>query len=132
MLAQLMLAVKASPAPRPVPSPQPSRGLLDGLLSHLPQPWPPLWAFLIPLVVGVVVMPWAIGVLARAGMGQKIREEGPRSHMAKGGTPTAGGIVVIGLILLTLLILDRSRDVIPALVALLLAGGSGSSTTWSR
>ena len=124
-----MLAVKA-----------PQRGLLDSLLSHLPRPWPPLWAVLVPLFVGILVMPWAIGLLARAGMGQKIREEGPRSHMAKGGTPTAGGIAVIALVLMTLLLLDRSPRVIPALVALALAGGFGllddlvtvKSRAWSR
>ena len=109
-------------------------------LPHLPHPWVPLWAVLLPLVVGVVVLPWAIGVLARAGMGQKIREEGPRSHMAKGGTPTSGGIVVIALLLATLVLLDRSPRVVPAVAAVLLAGGFGllddlvtvKSRAWSR
>lgn len=120
----LVLAAKATPS----------------LLSRLPHPWPPLWAFLVPLLVGVLVMPWTIGLLARAGMGQKIREEGPRSHMAKGGTPTAGGIVVVGLVVLTALLLDRSTQVVPALLAVLLAGGFGllddlvtvKSRAWSR
>jgi len=109
-------------------------------LPHLPPPWPPLWAFLVPLVLGVLALPWAIGVLARAGMGQKIREEGPRSHLAKGGTPTAGGLVVIALLLVTLLLLDRSPRIFPALLALALAGGFGllddlvtvKSRAWGR
>ncbi|GAC1335930.1 MAG: phospho-N-acetylmuramoyl-pentapeptide-transferase [Candidatus Dormibacteria bacterium] len=94
-------------------------------LPHLPAPWPPLWAFLVPLVLGVAVLPWATGLLAKAGMGQKIREEGPRAHLAKGGTPTAGGLVIIALLLGTLALLDRSPRVYPALVALALAGGFG-------
>jgi phospho-N-acetylmuramoyl-pentapeptide-transferase len=107
---------------------------------RLPQPWPPLFAFLLPLVVGLVLMPWAIGLLARAGMGQKIREEGPRAHIAKGGTPTAGGVIVVGLMLLTVLVIDRSTVLGPALLGLLLAGGFGllddvvtvKSRAWSR
>ncbi|MDQ6748385.1 MAG: phospho-N-acetylmuramoyl-pentapeptide-transferase, partial [Candidatus Dormibacteraeota bacterium] len=95
---------------------------LFGWIQH---PWPPLWAVLVPLLLGVALMPWAIGRLARAGMGQKIREEGPRSHMAKGGTPTAGGLAVITLILLTVLLMDRSTSVLPALLALFLGGGLG-------
>jgi len=110
------------------------------LLVHLPRPWVPLWALLVPLLVGVVVLPFAIGVLARAGMGQKIREEGPRSHIAKGGTPTSGGLVVVALLLATLLLLDRSPRILPAIAALLLAGGFGllddlvtvKSRAWSR
>ena len=31
-------------------------------------------------------------------MGQRIREEGPQSHQAKGGTPVGGGLAVIGLV----------------------------------
>jgi phospho-N-acetylmuramoyl-pentapeptide-transferase len=75
-------------------------------------------ALLLPLVVGLVVMPWAIGVLSRHGMGQRIREEGPSSHQAKGGTPTAGGLIVIALILVTLVFIDRSRSLLPVLAAL--------------
>ncbi|MFN2465017.1 MAG: phospho-N-acetylmuramoyl-pentapeptide-transferase [Candidatus Dormibacteria bacterium] len=110
------------------------------MILRIPHPWPPIWAILIPLLIGVAVMPWAIGRLARAGMGQKVREEGPRSHMAKGGTPTAGGLAVIGLVLLTVLLLDRSTEVLPAMLALALAGGLGllddlvtvKSRSWTR
>jgi phospho-N-acetylmuramoyl-pentapeptide-transferase len=139
----LLLAAKASPSatsPVHAGAPVAQQSLQQQLFGWIPQPWPPLWAFLIPLLIGVVVMPWAIGRLARAGMGQKIREEGPRAHMAKGGTPTSGGLAVIGLILVTLALLDRSRLVIPALVALLLGGGLGllddlvtvKSRSWTR
>ena len=84
-----------------------------GLFEQLPRPWPPAVALLLPVVVGVVLMPWAIGLLSRHGMGQRIREEGPRSHLAKGGTPTAGGLAVIALILVTLILIDRSRSLLP-------------------
>ncbi|MFN2463349.1 MAG: phospho-N-acetylmuramoyl-pentapeptide-transferase, partial [Candidatus Dormibacteria bacterium] len=63
-----------------------------------------------------------------------------RSHMAKGGTPTSGGIVVIALVALGVLLLDRSPRVVPALLALLVAGAFGllddlvtvKSRAWSR
>jgi phospho-N-acetylmuramoyl-pentapeptide-transferase len=114
--------------------------VFDTFIGALPHPWPPLWAVLVPLVLGVVVMPWFVGRLARAGMGQKIREEGPRAHMAKGGTPTSGGLGVIALILVGVLLMDRSATIVPVLVALALAGGFGllddlvtvKSRSWTR
>ena len=33
---------------------------------------------------------------SRHGMGQEIRDDGPESHLAKQGTPTMGGTVIIG------------------------------------
>jgi phospho-N-acetylmuramoyl-pentapeptide-transferase len=141
----LLMAAKASPAPlkenvAPLLKPAAHQSFLDTVLAHFPQPWPPLWAFLLPMLIGIVIMPWAIGRLARAGMGQKIREEGPRTHMAKGGTPTSGGLAVIGLLLLTVLLLDRSPRIVPALLAILLGGGLGflddlvtvKSRSWTR
>ncbi|HEY8740758.1 MAG TPA: phospho-N-acetylmuramoyl-pentapeptide-transferase [Candidatus Dormibacteraeota bacterium] len=138
----LAALLAATPAPsRPVlHAPTVHHSLSDTLFGWIPQPWPPLWAFLIPLVLGIVVMPWVVGRLARAGMGQKIREEGPRSHMAKGGTPTSGGLAVIGLVVVTVALLDRSSSVVPALLAVLLGGGLGllddlvtvKSRSWTR
>ena len=125
------------PSPHSVAAPSPHHA---SLFDHIPQPWPPAVALLLPLVVGVVVMPWAIGLLARHGMGQRIREEGPQSHAVKGGTPTAGGLVVIALVLLTLLVIDRSRSLLPVLAALGLGAALGllddlvtvRSRAWTR
>ncbi|MEA2647106.1 MAG: phospho-N-acetylmuramoyl-pentapeptide-transferase, partial [Chloroflexota bacterium] len=88
-------------------------------------PWPPAAAVLLPFLVGLVLMPLFIGLLARAGMGQRIREEGPSSHLAKGGTPTAGGLAVILLLLLGLLMIDRRPEVLPVLAALVLGAALG-------
>src|SRR5438094_5616451 len=87
--------------------------------------WPPAFAVAVPFVLGVALMPWFIGRLSRAGMGQRIREEGPKGHLAKAGTPTAGGLLVIALILLTALLMDRSRAIQPVLGALVLGGAFG-------
>jgi len=48
-------------------------------------------SFLISLFLGPVVIP----VLKRLKVGQSIREEGPKSHYRKSGTPTMGGVIII-------------------------------------
>ncbi len=48
-------------------------------------------SFLIVLFLGPVVIP----LLKRLKVGQSIREEGPKSHLAKSGTPTMGGVLII-------------------------------------
>lgn len=48
-------------------------------------------SFLIALFLGPVVIP----VLKRLKVGQSIREEGPKSHYKKSGTPTMGGVIII-------------------------------------
>lgn len=52
-------------------------------------------ALLISLVVCILGMPLFIGWLRRRGIGQYIREDGPRAHLAKQGTPTMGGLVIV-------------------------------------
>jgi phospho-N-acetylmuramoyl-pentapeptide-transferase len=48
-------------------------------------------AMLICLLAG----PWLINLLRRKQIGQEIRTDGPQSHLAKQGTPTMGGILII-------------------------------------
>jgi len=48
-------------------------------------------AFLISMMVG----PWLIRRLQEFQIGQYIREEGPKSHQAKAGTPTMGGVLIV-------------------------------------
>ena len=54
-------------------------------------------AFLITLILGPILIP----LLKRLKVGQSIREEGPKSHYAKSGTPTMGGIIMVIALLLT-------------------------------
>ena len=54
-------------------------------------------AFLTALVFGFIFGPPLINVLRRRqGKGQPIRSDGPESHMAKSGTPTMGGLLIVG------------------------------------
>jgi phospho-N-acetylmuramoyl-pentapeptide-transferase len=48
-------------------------------------------AFLVTLVLGYPFVDY----LRRAGLGKKVRIEGPHTHLEKTGTPTMGGLVVV-------------------------------------
>src|ERR687887_268109 len=60
-------------------------------------------ALLISLVFGNRV----IEALRRLKVGQEIREEGPQAHQAKRGTPTMGGVLIIGSVLISTLLWAR-------------------------
>lgn len=81
--------------------------------------------FVVAVVVSALIYPAAIGILARARMGQQIREEGPQAHHAKAGTPTAGGLVFLLVALLLYVIVDRSRSGLFVLIGLILGGALG-------
>jgi phospho-N-acetylmuramoyl-pentapeptide-transferase len=42
-----------------------------------------------------VLGPWLIRKLREFQIGQHIREDGPKSHQKKAGTPTMGGVLII-------------------------------------
>jgi phospho-N-acetylmuramoyl-pentapeptide-transferase len=54
-------------------------------------------SFAITLLLGPILIP----VLRRLKVGQSIREEGPKSHYKKSGTPTMGGIIMIIALIIT-------------------------------
>ncbi len=85
----------------------------------------PLIVFVAALIVSALVFPAAIGRLARARMGQQIREEGPAAHLVKAGTPTAGGLVFLVVALVLYLVADRSLAGGFVLIALVLGGALG-------
>ena len=47
-------------------------------------------AFVIGLVISLVLGPIIIPILHKLKFGQNIRQEGPKSHFKKAGTPTIG------------------------------------------
>src|SRR5215217_6354351 len=48
------------------------------------------------LVIGLLLGPWFISYLrASQGRGQPIRADGPQTHLAKRGTPTMGGLLIL-------------------------------------
>jgi phospho-N-acetylmuramoyl-pentapeptide-transferase len=54
-----------------------------------------LVAALVALIASILTTPIAIKAFRRRGFGQEIRDDGPESHLAKRGTPTMGGAVII-------------------------------------
>jgi phospho-N-acetylmuramoyl-pentapeptide-transferase len=50
----------------------------------------------IALLVALIGTPLLIGWLHARGIGQQIREEGPQGHISKAGTPTMGGMMIVG------------------------------------
>lgn len=61
---------------------------------------PVLISFIISALAGPVVIPF----LRRLKVGQTTREDGPKSHLKKTGTPTMGGIMILLSIVITSLI----------------------------
>src|SRR3954447_13927214 len=58
----------------------------------------------------MLVGPAYIRYLQRKQMGQSIRDDGPKSHLSKKGTPTmGGGLIIIAIVLPTLLWSDLSN-----------------------
>ena len=75
-------------------------------------------ALLISLVFGRRV----IDALQRLKVGQEIREEGPQAHQAKRGTPTMGGVLIIGSVLLSTLLWARLSSLYVWIILVATAG----------
>ena len=65
-------------------------------------------AFLTALLFGFIFGRPLINVLrTRQGKGQPIRDDGPESHLSKAGTPTMGGLLIVGALLTSTLLWAR-------------------------
>jgi phospho-N-acetylmuramoyl-pentapeptide-transferase len=67
-------------------------------------------ASLTALFVSIALGPWLISKLREFQIGQYIREDGPKSHSKKAGTPTMGGILIIISILVPTLLWANLRN----------------------
>jgi phospho-N-acetylmuramoyl-pentapeptide-transferase len=64
-------------------------------------------AFLFSVVCSLIVGKLFIEFMQRKQFGQVIREDGPKDHFKKAGTPTMGGVFIIGSILFALIFLGN-------------------------
>src|SRR5947207_14739764 len=68
------------------------------------------FAALTALLISFILGPWLIERMRRIKLGQYIREEGPKSHQQKAGTPTMGGILIVVSILVPTLLWTNLRS----------------------
>ena len=92
------------------------------------------FASLTALFLCVALGPWLINKLRQFEIGQYIREEGPKSHQKKAGTPTMGGVlIIISIVIPTLLWADlRNAYVWIALFTLISYGAIGFMDDYAK
>ena len=78
-------------------------------------------ALLIGLVLGPSFISW---LRAKQGKGQPIRSDGPQSHLAKRGTPTMGGLLILISVSISVLLWMDLRNIY-VWACLLVTGGFG-------
>jgi phospho-N-acetylmuramoyl-pentapeptide-transferase len=92
------------------------------------------YAAVTALVLCYVFGPPLIRWLAAVKLGQRIRAEGPQAHLAKAGTPTMGGLLILIAIVVPTLLWGnlRSRELWLALIATVWLGSLGFLDDWLR
>ena len=93
-----------------------------------------LAAAITALLLSFAIGPWFIDRLRARQIGQQIREDGPKSHKKKAGTPTMGGLMILFcLVVSTLLWCDLSnRLVLLALMVTVLFGAIGFADDYAK
>ncbi|MEN9925630.1 phospho-N-acetylmuramoyl-pentapeptide-transferase [Novosphingobium sp. NPDC080210] len=83
-------------------------------------------ALMTALVLGLIIGPRFIAMLrVRQGKGQPIREDGPKSHLAKRGTPTMGGLMILVALAVSMLLwMDLTSPLVWACIAVTLGFGA--------
>ena len=69
------------------------------------------YATITALLISLVFGGKLIDALRRWNVGQQIREEGPQGHMVKRGTPTMGGVLIVGSVLISTLLWAKLSSV---------------------
>lgn len=64
----------------------------------------------IAFLITVLLSPLFIPFLRRLKFGQSIRDEGPKSHQKKSGTPTMGGVMIVLSVVITSLIMSSKLN----------------------
>jgi phospho-N-acetylmuramoyl-pentapeptide-transferase len=81
-------------------------------------------------VISALVFSWVIGPgmirwLSRYQVGQQVRDDGPRTHLKKAGTPTMGGaLIIVAIVFGTLLWADLSNRYVWVVLGVLLVCGA--------
>ncbi|HOK05621.1 MAG TPA: phospho-N-acetylmuramoyl-pentapeptide-transferase [Syntrophales bacterium] len=63
-----------------------------------------IYAAVTALIISFLLGPWLIRKLKTLQVGQPIRDDGPKTHLAKEGTPTMGGLLIIFSVVISTLL----------------------------
>lgn len=75
-------------------------------------------AVIISFAISVIMCPIVIPMLQKLKFGQYIREEGPKSHQSKSGTPTMGGMIILASVIITsiiFIVFKKNTAIVPVL-----------------
>lgn len=87
-----------------------------------------IYAVFISFVINIVISPRIIPFLSKLKFGQYVRQDGPQSHLKKTGTPTMGGLIILGSMgISSLAYVKGNRD---GLAVLLVTIGFGLIGFW--
>ncbi len=75
-------------------------------------------AAILALLISFIIGPKIIRFLQRKQIGEKVRSDGPQSHLQKAGTPTMGGIIILFAIMLPTLLFARLDNIYVLLILL--------------
>ncbi len=86
------------------------------------------------LVISFLIGPRMIAWLTRMKIGQSVRDDGPKSHLVKAGTPTMGGALILVAIVVTTLLWGNlaNRFVWVVLLVMLGFGAVGWVDDWRK
>ena len=83
------------------------------------------FATITALLIALIIGPYVIEKLREFQIGQYVRDDGPKAHQKKAGTPTMGGLLIcIAILLPTLLWADLSNPFVWLVMASTLAYGA--------
>ena len=93
-----------------------------------------IYATATSLIIALVLGPFMIRRLTQLRIGEHIREEGPKDHQSKAGTPTMGGVLIIVSVLISVIFWSRFDQ--PYIYLMILAtlwfGGLGFLDDYSK
>jgi len=82
--------------------------------------------FFASFTIMLISAPFGIPLLRKLKFGQTVRSEGPESHLAKNGTPTMGGIMILlAFAIPCIFILRKNPEIVPPCVITVLFGFVG-------
>jgi phospho-N-acetylmuramoyl-pentapeptide-transferase len=91
-------------------------------------------ALVTALLLSLCLGPWMIRKLRQRQIGETVRVDGPARHRAKAGTPTMGGLLIVGSLVVSVLLWGnlQNRLVWIALLVTVALGGIGAYDDWLK